>query len=82
MGDPGRLTGGRPKGRGTFTGRQLNAWSVRQHPEHPLPFFALRFTAPIEPRAIFGRASGLHRIIPVPPHVLVLKGRPGSGGLR
>jgi tetratricopeptide (TPR) repeat protein len=25
MGDPGRLTGGRPMGRGTFTGRQLNA---------------------------------------------------------
>ena len=31
MGDPGRLTGGRPMGRGTFTGRQLNAVSVRLH---------------------------------------------------
>jgi hypothetical protein len=30
MGEPRRLTGGRPMGRGTFTGRQLNAWSVRR----------------------------------------------------
>jgi len=30
MGDPGRLTGVRPMGRGTFTDRQLNAWSVRR----------------------------------------------------
>jgi len=30
MGDPGRLTRGRPMGRGTLTrGRQRNAWSVR-----------------------------------------------------
>ena len=30
MGDPGRLTGVRPKRRGTLTGRELNAWSVRR----------------------------------------------------
>jgi len=34
MENPGRLTGSRPKGRGTFTDRQLNAWSVR--PQQPV----------------------------------------------
>jgi hypothetical protein len=56
--------------------------AVRQHSEPASSFFLLRSTDPVMPPHLFGWASGSHRAIPAPLHVLVLKGHPGGGRLR